>query len=162
MITKAAQTARWAHIKDWPPGQRLCYTCNNMKMFAEFGKNVNSSLGYDSVCKTCRKIKSRKDLEQQSQEYKIFHRAKTRAKREGISFNLELSDIVIPSVCPVFNVPFVVGNTHWTPSIDKIVPTLGYVKGNVCIICNRANRLKNDATLAELQSVVRYVVSQQK
>jgi len=41
--------------------------------------------------------------------------------------------------------------------IDKIKPNLGYVKGNVRVICWRANRLKSDATLDELLSIVDYV-----
>lgn len=152
-----ANAARWQYIHEWPEGQRLCYTCDSMKVFAEFGRNKNCSLGYDSVCRACRKLKSARDLLKQTQESKIYHRAKSRAKREGVAFNLEHSDIIIPPLCPVFNVPFILGDTHWTPSIGRIDPTKGYVKGNIMIICNRANRLKNDATLEELKMIFDYM-----
>jgi len=36
-----------------------------------------------------------------------------------------------------------------SPSIDRIVPELGYVIDNISIICHRCNRIKNDATWQE-------------
>lgn len=41
-----------------------------------------------------------------------------------------------------------------THSVDRIIPALGYVRGNVAIICWRCNNLKRDATADELQRVV--------
>lgn len=38
-----------------------------------------------------------------------------------------------------------------SPSIDKVIPELGYVRGNVWVISNKANRIKNNATLEELK-----------
>lgn len=38
-----------------------------------------------------------------------------------------------------------------SPSIDKIVPGNGYVKGNVVWCLDRYNRMKNDATLEEMK-----------
>ena len=39
-------------------------------------------------------------------------------------------------------------------SIDEITPGLGYVTGNVAVISWRANSLKRDGTLADLEKVV--------
>ena len=36
-------------------------------------------------------------------------------------------------------------------SLDKIIPELGYVKGNVWVISNKANMIKSNASLKELQ-----------
>jgi hypothetical protein len=41
-----------------------------------------------------------------------------------------------------------------SPSLDRIDTSKGYVKGNVWVISWRANKLKSDATLAELESIV--------
>jgi hypothetical protein len=41
-----------------------------------------------------------------------------------------------------------------SPSLDKIIPSKGYIKGNVWVISNRANTLKNDASLQELELLV--------
>jgi hypothetical protein len=49
--------------------------------------------------------------------------------------------------------PFIYGDRNWTFSIDKIVPALGYVKGNVIIVSNRANIIKNNATPEEILAV---------
>lgn len=78
-------------------------------------------------------------------------------KKKGIEFNLELTDIILPEVCPVFNKPFVYGDTDWTYSIDRIDSSKGYVKGNIAIISNRANRAKNDLTRHELQLIIEYM-----
>lgn len=84
--------------------------------------------------------------------------AKARAKRDGLPFNLEISDIVIPDVCPVFGIPLFVGDRtqhDYAPTLDRIIPKLGYVKGNVRVISYRANRIRNDATFAELKKTRR-------
>jgi hypothetical protein len=44
--------------------------------------------------------------------------------------------------------------TDNSPSLDKIIPSLGYVRGNVQVISQRANSIKRDATLAELELLV--------
>jgi hypothetical protein len=43
------------------------------------------------------------------------------------------------------------------PSLDKIIPSLGYTQGNVAIICNQINTLKSDMTLEQLNQLVNYV-----
>ncbi len=85
--------------------------------------------------------------------------ARKRAKEAGVPFNLKHADIVIPSVCPVLGIPLLFKDPTRVASItlDRVIPELGYVRGNVCVISGKANRIKNDATLAELEAVVRYV-----
>lgn len=90
----------------------------------------------------------------------MLKNARARAKKQGIPFDLELTDIVIPEVCPVLGIPLMVGegkNCPNSPSLDKIIPEKGYVKGNVCVISFRANILKRDGLLWELELVTEYV-----
>lgn len=47
-----------------------------------------------------------------------------------------------------------------SPSIDRLDNTKGYVKGNINIISWRANRIKSDATLDELEKIYRWVNDQ--
>lgn len=79
-------------------------------------------------------------------------------------FNLTVADIgEIPAVCPVLGIPLSPGEgkqTGASPSLDKVIPHLGYVPGNVVIISNRANTLKNNATPWELLAVYSYAVDQ--
>jgi hypothetical protein len=85
--------------------------------------------------------------------------ARTRAKALGLEFNLEESDITIPETCPVLGMPLVFGRltrNDNSPSLDRIDNTKGYVKGNVVVISMRANRLKNNGTLEELEALVAF------
>ena len=74
--------------------------------------------------------------------------------RRGIDFTITLDDIPeVPATCPVLGIPMD------SPSVDRKRNSLGYVPGNIAIISNRANMIKNDATAQELQAVLDYVVS---
>ena len=44
-----------------------------------------------------------------------------------------------------------------SPTIDRLVPALGYVTGNVALLCWRCNNLKRDASADELETVVRWL-----
>jgi hypothetical protein len=60
--------------------------------------------------------------------------------------------------CPVFKTPFTIGNSSvkTNASIDRIDPSRGYVKGNIIIVSFRANTIKNDASINELQTVAEF------
>lgn len=75
--------------------------------------------------------------------------ARTRAKSKGIKYNLARRDIHIPDVCPYLKTPFIKG-TMYAASLDRIIPELGYVKGNIEVISRKANLMKNDASTEEL------------
>lgn len=49
---------------------------------------------------------------------------------------------------PIAGVP-----SNASPSVDRIVPSLGYVLGNVALLCWRCNNLKRDATAEELRRI---------
>lgn len=97
----------------------------------------------------------------------MLQRAKRRAAIKRLPFNLELSDIVIPEFCPVLGIRMAIaggeldtavfGGQPNSPSIDRIVPALGYVKNNIAVISWRANQLKNNATLEELEAIVQWL-----
>jgi hypothetical protein len=100
----------------------------------------------------------RKEYRQEKPELIMYTRIKGKAKRMSIPFDLELSDIVIPSICPALGVPLVIGErSPYNPSLDRIDPKKGYVKGNVVVISKRANTIKNDATADELRKVATFV-----
>ena len=83
------------------------------------------------------------------------------SKRKNLPCNIEESDLAIPDYCPVLGIPifFTEGNGPKpnSPSIDRLKPELGYVKGNVNVISQKANRIKNDATLEELGKVYEWL-----
>ena len=92
--------------------------------------------------------------------YCIWCSVKKRATQKGIEFNLGIEDIPeIPKTCPVLGIGIksnkMSAPLDSSPSLDRINPNLGYVKGNVRIISNRANRIKSDATADEVELVLK-------
>ena len=63
----------------------------------------------------------------------LLERARERAARLDLPFNLRRRDVVVPPVCPVLGVPLAAGSerSSGSPSLDRIRPALGYVRGNV-------------------------------
>jgi hypothetical protein len=89
--------------------------------------------------------------------YFIWHSAKLRAVASGVEFALDRRDVVIPERCPILGTLFTVGDRRTAPSLDRIDPTRGYVRGNVHVISWRANRLKSDALPWELRAIADYM-----
>ncbi len=145
------------NCKNWPEGTRGCVKCKLVKPFEFFDLHARCYKGYNSVCKECRKPLSTASWARTTPEYRMWHRAKFRAREKDLPFNLEIADLVTPELCPVLGVPFIEGDSDYTTSLDKLDPKKGYVKGNVQVITNKANRLKNNGTLDELKKVVAYL-----
>ena len=108
-----------------------------------------------------------KYLEQKRQEFLrgyIKHKlaqCRKRALKRGLEFNLTEEDIVIPERCPILEVPLVIGESsdyEYSPSIDRIDNSKGYIKGNIQIISKKANSMKNCASYEELQAFCRNVL----
>ena len=89
-------------------------------------------------------------------ENRLLNAARARARAKNIPFDIDVSDIVIPSVCPLLEIPVFVNEGKGkprpnSPSLDRIDPSKGYVKGNVWVICLKANTIKSNATIEELK-----------
>lgn len=85
--------------------------------------------------------------------------AKKTAKLKGLDFNLMVEDVSIPEVCPVLGLTLTRGTGYRSdssPSLDRVIPSRGYVKGNIVVVSMRANRIKNDATIAELKKITQF------
>jgi len=95
--------------------------------------------------------------------------ARRRAKQKGVPFDAEaVTDFLrgafaAHAACPACGRPFNLKNhspgAFDSPSLDRLRPERGYVEGNLALICWRCNMLKRDATLEELESVVRWLRS---
>ena len=80
--------------------------------------------------------------------------ARQRAEKLGVPFKITVEDIVIPRVCPVLGIPLMPGsltNGPFSPTLDRLVPELGYVPGNIHVISAKANTAKNNLTLHECE-----------
>ena len=101
----------------------------------------------------------------------LLRDSKDTAKRQGVPHNLtkEYVRSIIPedNMCPILKVPFKhergkgTVNPH-AMSLDRIIPSLGYVEGNVMWISQRANTIKGEATAKEVCLVGLYMVENDK
>lgn len=155
--TEAMIKARWkGHGKDWPAGTRACTKCEKIKPFDQFHKHKDCLYGVNTVCKECRRDISIEQHKNIPLEVKLYHAAKRRAKRKGLDFNIEVSDIIIPNKCPVLGVELKPKTEH-APSLDRIDPTKGYIKGNVQVISKKVNALKKNLTFSEIEKLYLYM-----
>jgi len=102
------------------------------------------------------KYKRRNADFKQNLSKKLFFAAKVRAKKYSVPFSIELSDIMVPTNCPVLGIPLIMGDKYAhdnSPSLDRIIPELGYVKGNIMVISHKANTIKSNANVEELEKV---------
>lgn len=149
-----------------------CPTCGEIKTpsdFSCYGKARGNRVdilgqGRNSQCKLCQNnayiaIEPRK---------KMLYAARNRAKKAGLECTLKVEDIVIPEFCPVLGIPLFASAgggkrpptlLENSPSLDRIDNNKGYTPDNVRVISMRANDLKSDATLEELEAVVAYMKS---
>lgn len=90
----------------------------------------------------------------QDPRYRLLRCARQRAKREKVPFKLKAGDITVPVTCPVFpHIKLQVGvdKLHdGSPTLDRVIPKLGYVPSNVIVVSFKANRMKSNATIQEL------------
>jgi hypothetical protein len=80
----------------------------------------------------------------------VAAKAKYRAKKSGNKYPCTISASYIysiaPDVCPIFGTEFVFTGQKTcmgTATLDRLVPELGYIPGNVAVISMKANLIKN-------------------
>ena len=100
-------------------------------------------------------------------EKTLLKTARHRALKRGTEFNIDLSDIVIPAVCPILGIPIVIsdgtgkpGGKMNSPSLDRIDNEKGYVKGNVQVISHMANSMKFTANKEQLLAFAKWILKE--
>lgn len=91
---------------------------------------------------------------------RLWRLAKRRAATLGAPFDISPGDLDVPEKCPVLGIPIRVGPNGGdanSPSVDRIIPELGYVTGNVAVISKRANRLKGQTSVEDLEAILAYI-----
>lgn len=86
--------------------------------------------------------------------------ARQRAEKNRVPFTLTEGDIWLPEFCPALGIPIFRGTKiHGpnSPTLDRIIPELGYVQGNVVVLSYKANTIKSNATPEELKRVAAFV-----
>jgi len=89
--------------------------------------------------------------------------AREKAKKLGLDYNIDPEYIknIWPkdNKCPALGIYLKKGKnggSNHSPSLDRIIPELGYIKGNVQIVCNLANKIMSNATPDQIIMVGEY------
>lgn len=103
-----------------------------------------------------------KQYKQNNPEKQLLSNAKQRAKKIGLPFNITLEDIFIPDYCPILGIKLGTtdggkGQVDDSPSLDRIRPEEGYVKGNIAVISMRANVIKNSGSAEEHRKIADWI-----
>ena len=96
--------------------------------------------------------------------------SKKRAKEHAVPFDLNIEHLesIMTTHCPVFGTPFSFNrmgdgyDTESSPSLDRVIPEYGYLKGNVVFISNLANKIKQNVTETELYAVADWLHDKRK
>jgi hypothetical protein len=97
----------------------------------------------------------------------MLSNAKIRAKQKGVAFNLTSQYLkkIFPkdNKCPITGLNFQFGytnkekvNRNNSPSLDRIIPSKGYIIGNVMIISDLINRMKQDSTYEDIEKLYNF------
>jgi hypothetical protein len=159
---------------------KVCKKCKEYKSLSEFNKDKVNKDGFRYECKACAAI-----YHSNTCRFKRWFGSKrARCKAAGTEFTIEPTDIPgvkirkyknyqnrwsweaikYPKVCSVFSVELdwdahICNNN--SPSLDRVNPTKGYVPGNVMLISNKANRMKQNMYLKELKIFEEYILLHQ-
>ena len=158
---------------------KVCTRCKEHKPLSEFFKNKNFKDGFQFHCKSCARVY----YENVCPFKKWFKSKLTRTKSNGIEFTIEPEDIPgvkiretltigtnarkytsweaveYPKVCPVLGLKLdwgMNGRQPNSPSLDRIDSTKWYIPGNVMMMSDLANKMKQNATPEQLKQFSRY------
>jgi hypothetical protein len=159
-----------------------CHPHQAMHPKTFFSKSKHTASGFRFACKEIISQKNRGFHEKNKERHRLRHKAlrqlrmasperltwvlksmldhaRTHAvqSKGRIEFSLTLSDLDLPTHCPVFGWELVYQASGRrqpnSASLDRIDSRLGYVPGNVWVISWRANQIKMDSIVEELRAV---------
>jgi hypothetical protein len=150
-----------AGIKEYSKGNprppREYHTCPSCFKILKYNQYRKYKFGWRDLNSERRLFKCKKcedTWQKQKRDAKPWWRlnilAKGRAKKKNLAYNINEEDIksIWPkdNKCPILGTEFKSGlkNKYFLPTLDKINPKKGYVKGNIAVISYRANSIKSD------------------
>lgn len=99
-------------------------------------------------------IENNRRFRENNPRNRLIYSTKQSARLKNLDHNITIEDLTTPEYCPLLNIKIDytagTGKTMLKPSVDRIDPTKGYVKGNVEVISSLANTMKCKATPEQL------------
>jgi hypothetical protein len=151
--------------------EKSCLKCLKIKSINEFYKNVGNRDGFQYHCKSCDKLEKQVRKNTNKGRFKFMcQKAKDRAKRKNLPFNLTIDFLeqlyneqnkrcAISGILLNFETIGINGKIAAdSPSIDKITPEIGYVKGNVRLVSYQVNCALLNYGDANLFSLIEHII----
>lgn len=132
---------------------KICKHCGELS----YRKNRHGN--FASVCQKCYN-KQCNGFKKRNPKKLMVQCAKIRADKSGVPFSITDEDFEIPEFCPILGIRLESGTKKYhdaSPSLDRKTPKLGYIPSNVVVMSFRANRLKGDGTIEELETVLSWM-----
>lgn len=152
---------------------KRCKVCKVDKALDAFPRNARAADGHNGICHDCqttinaRRSNTRKEAEAQDPEKfrtkvarYLWALSRRRAKEKGLEHTISPSDIEIPDLCPILQMPlnrYRGGFDRSSYSLDRVDSSRGYVPGNVRVISWRANAVKSSLTIEEVERLLEYM-----
>ena len=145
---------------------KTCIACGGHLSLAAFGKNKAEPDGKMQKCLQCVAAYTAQRRAKDPIAF-LLSGARSRAKRDGIPYDIRPEDIARPEFCPALGIRLNYEGTGRgygakddAASLDRIDGLRGYVVGNVRVVSWKANRAKAFLTVEELVRLAEYYVSQ--
>lgn len=132
-----AQLPRWEQMTQEQQQQMVSYTQRRRKEAIANGTALWSKDAWNLVLSSTRRY----------------------CKKKGLPFDIDATYLVsiTPATCPVLGIPLVRGGKGVSqpnsPSIDRLIPERGYVRGNIIIVSRLANQVRSNATPDQILKV---------
>jgi len=154
-------------------GTKVCSRCERSLALSSFSRKLSNADGYQYRCKDCVRETAQETILQ-----RMYKGTLNRARKRGVEFALTKDDLMEldqeqNGQCAITGLPL-----NWEPlkrertaqricpadrvSIDRINPKQGYVKGNVQLVTDLANRIKGNNSMDEVLAFCHAVVSHHK
>ncbi len=96
--------------------------------------------------------------------FSAYYSAKYRAKKQGVAFNITMDDLldIWTGECACGCGKPMEHNTgratNNSVSLDKVIPSLGYIPGNIQFLRHECNSQKRNLTLADFRRLESYII----
>ena len=139
----------------------LCSGCKIEKSSSDYPIRNDRSGRLRPYCKVCSNTIGRARYRKYKETSPFKNRCtktRARAKSKGLDFNLttEYLESIWTGRCAAFGIPIKIDASRRDENaaeLDRIVPSKGYVIGNVAWLSRKANRIKNNVSSSELKQL---------